>query len=169
MPGVSIALLAFLATTACGSPDSGTAAGSGGSTSVKAAAKAVEAAGTGGDASDAPDACSLLTVAEIKAATGRTYSAGEGTDYDNSCDFDTDSDRVTVSVSDYDNLETAKKIGVDVVPVASLPGATRVDAMVYVEKGGLYLSVGTGLPGFFATESDAAAAEKLATIAAGRL
>ena len=159
---LSLSLLTVLLTSACGSSDSREpiAEKSSGAAARTAAAPA---------RSEAPEACSLLTAADLEAATGRTFEAGEGTDYDNTCRFDRDDERVTVAVSDLDPLTSAKGVGTEVVQVAGLPGATRVDAVVYVERDGVWLSVGTALPGFAASERDAKAAEELAKRAAARL
>jgi ABC-type glycerol-3-phosphate transport system substrate-binding protein len=161
-----LALTAVLATGACGSSDAAE-----GSAKDKSPASSVDKAVTGasGSGGEEPDACTLLTPAELKTATGVTYGPGEGTDYDNTCRFDGSSDRVTVAVKDRDSLEDVKEIAKDVAPVAGLPGATRVDAVVYFERDGVFFSVAIGLPGFYATERDVAAVEKLAKLAAAKV
>ena len=139
VPALSLALLAALATSACGSSDAGTDLRADGSSAVPGAPAAASTADTDAapdtEVADvpAPDACTLLTVDDIKAATGASYSAGTGTDYDNTCRYDTSSERVTVSISEVNGLEMAEPSGIEFVPVDGLPGATRVDAVVYVE------------------------------------
>ncbi len=72
-------------------------------------------------------------------------------------------------VSDTDGLEAAKPIGTDVAPVAGLSGATRVDAVVYLERDGVVVSLGVGLPGFDAADRDVAAVEAVAKLAAAKV
>ena len=164
---LSLSLLTVLLASACGSGDTAERAADGAASASTSAAPAADADAGSDDGSRV--ACSLLTAADLEAATGRTFGEGEGTDYDDTCRFDSDDERVTVAVSDLDPLTSAKGVGTEVVQVAGLPGATRVDAVVYVERDGVWLSVGTALPGFAASERDAKAAEELAKRAAARL
>ncbi|WP_129339749.1 hypothetical protein [Cellulomonas endophytica] len=164
----------LLATAACGGGDggSGGSGGAGSGSSDDDVAAAVEALAPEADEEGTPfpAACTVVDAEDVRATTGYAVDPGVPSPYDEgTCTFDDDSDRITVRLTADGELELSSAVGVDVVPVAALPGATRVDGVVHAEVEGGWLVVSTGLAGIPASERDAAGAEALAVLLAGRL
>jgi hypothetical protein len=164
-------LAAVLAVTGCSSDQGSPVTGS--------STPPATASGGGGQASDLPDPCSLLTKAEVDAATGGSFAEGAintlvSQDHLQACDWQSSGiATVQALVTSVDAFDTSRQVAVDTYGSAddvSIPGAKRA----YVVKGGFLIGMDMGevflQVSYIATGSNVAAAVlDLAGKAAGRM
>jgi hypothetical protein len=168
-------LTAVLAVTGCssdqGSPSPGTTAGG---------PPPATASGGAGQASDElPDPCTLLTKAEVDAATGGSFAEGAinatvTQDHLKACDWQSSGvATVQALVTTVDAFDSSRQVAADTYGSAddvSIPGAKRA----YVVKGGFLIGMDIGTVflqvSYIATGANVAAATKdLAGKAAARM